>query len=458
MKMVSVVSASKTEERFNLVKCFAFFSFGSIVAISLACAAFLSSYIKDHMLQRDALVSMQIINSIVQSQEAISYFDVKPNGEHHKDLEEFFRHISNLPDVIGSNVYASDRRVLWSSNPRIVGKVFNDNHELEAAFAGNLNTEIEIVASGDKQEHAYLSEKTDRFIENYLPIWNNEGTKVVGVVELYRVPEALLSAIADGQRVTWIGAALSSIFLFLTLFWIVWRGNRSLDRAYTRLMAAEKLSMIGEMAAAVAHGFRNPLASIRSSAELALDEENCQASRECLEDIVANSDRLEGWIGTFLLESQDPSKSRSQIQIGEAIIECVDGFSSQMRRSGIRVSLAQPTDPMLVTGNRSALRQVFNSIIANSIEAMPHGGELIVESALHRDTGTVDISFQDTGGGLKGDVATGTFQLFGTTKKNGMGVGLPIAQQILQRLGGDLHMTSREGVGTKVTIRLPAAA
>ena len=442
---------------FNLVRWFSFLSLVSIVIISSLSAISLTRFLTENMLRRDAVVAMEIINGIVKVQKAKSYFINGVGEKPTRELEEFFAHVAHLPDVLRANVYAADRTILWSSNEQLLGKRFDDNPELEEAFLGELNTEVKIASPGEKEEHVTFANPKTTFIENYLPIWSDDGETVIGVVELYRSPRALIDAINAGKRMIWSGALASGAFLFAVLFWIVYRGNSLILKAQKQLIETDRLATVGELASAVAHGLRNPLASIRSSAELALDDDINSQTRSQLQAIVSQSDRLESWIRGFLTQVKFSGIDQDTLRLDLVLRDCLDGFEDQAKVRHVNISVEHCPNLPTVRGNRAALSQVFNSVISNSIEAMPAGGRITIRSAQDARTSMVYVAFEDTGIGLPSGKMGLAFEQFGTTKDTGLGVGLPIAQRIVERLGGRIELTSREGQGTTATVWLPSS-
>jgi signal transduction histidine kinase len=442
-----------------LVKWFSILSFVSVVLISVLAAATLSRFLTENMLRRDAVVTMEFLNSIIRIEDGADYF----SGGHafeevNSELEEFFHHVAEMPGVLRANVYALDKTILWSSDSQLIGRQFTDNADLSIAFRGDLHPEIEVLGEHEKAEYADLQFAGSRFIENYLPIWNSPGDAVVGVVEVYRAPKDLLEAISNGRTLVWASSGLGGLFLYFTLFWMVRRADRLIRQQQRLLMEAGTHAVIGEMASAVAHGLRNPLASIRSSAELMLEEAPPAHMTESLEDIVTQSDRLEGWVRAFLTSVQGSPGELERVQVNDIIAESCEVFVTQMRERGISFVFRRGDDLPQVNANQTALRQVINSILANSLEAMPEGGRLVVESGYVTHAEQIGVTFTDTGGGIPVHLVNEVFKPFMTTKGAGLGIGLPLAQRIVERLGGTLEINSDEGIGTAVTLHIPVAA
>jgi len=442
---------------FNLTRRFLGLSFFCILLTSVGSATLLSAFLTDNMLRRDAVVAQGFVNSIVRAEQAYSLFTGQKSATEPARLENLFKHIAAIPDMLRANVYASNRSIIWSSDPEFIGVEFRTNPELDEAFLGELVIEEGIVGEVHKAEQAFLEGEGSPFIENYIPVHGPQGNAVIGVVELYKTPSALLAAIDKGRRLIWLSSALGAVVLYFALFWIIERGSRVIDEQQHRLLASETLAVVGELASAVAHGLRNPLASIRSSAELGLAEQPSETLRESLTDIVSQSDRLEGWIGDFLSSAQPMTGELEGVALDEVIGKCVDGFGLRLERQGIDLAVDVDEELPPVNGSSASLRQVLNSLLSNAIEAMPDGGKLEVsayrEAAGHR----VQVCVADSGHGVPEEHLQKLFQPFATTKGTGLGVGLYLARRIIERHQGTLELARPADGGTLATIRIPIA-
>ncbi len=302
-----------------------------------------------------------------------------------------------------------------------------------------------------KREHQQLPSNA-RFVESYIPLLDQEGERVVGVVELYKVPTDLFETLTMGIRLIWLSAAGAGLFLYLTLYWIVNRAHKLIEVQRERLLESESLAIVGEMGSAVAHGLRNPLASIRSSAELALDNPLPAEARECANDIVQQVDRLEGWIRQLLTYAKPSHATLGPVDMNAILVESVAGFGRDLERRNIATKLALEDDLPLVRGEAALLGQMVASLIANASEAMPSGGEIKLVS--RREPGWVVAEVADNGPGMAQDTLQSIFKPFYTTKQRGLGLGLPLVRRVLERLGGRVAVVSAPGQGTRVCLML----
>lgn len=439
--------------RFSLVSWFSAVSFVSILLISVAAATLLSRFLEQALLERDTVIMQQLINNIVGASDSYEYF-VDGNGGP-TDLENFFARMAEMPDVVRANAFAQDRSVIWSTEPALVGQRFDPNHELEEAFRGYPQVETGVTSKSSKLEHAALKTPGSGFIENYLPIWRHDaqGDRVVGVVELYRAPENILNEIEAGKRFVWIGSATSGLFLFATLFWLIRRANAVMLQQEQQLIASETLATLGEMASAVAHGLRNPLASIRSSAELALESRSVPEIKALLIDVVEDSDRLANWVHQYLVRTHAGTAVPENTEVDSVIESCLDNFSAELKRRKIRRATDSAGGLPAVAVNRPVVSQVLNGLIANAIEAMPDGGDLSITA--QQLNSFVHIDIVDTGQGIPAEELQDLMRPFKTTKSAGLGLGLPLAKRMIERHGGRLGLSSELGKGTTATLVLP---
>jgi signal transduction histidine kinase len=224
-------------------------------------------------------------------------------------------------------------------------------------------------------------------------------------------------------------------------------------RQHEKLIEAETLGAIGELAASVAHNIRNPLASIRSSAELTLEAPQ-EHGAECARDIVREVDRVSGRITELLNMSNTGNAVSEAVDLAKLLKDCVDDHQEAFRRQSQTLSFESLTQRTSILADARLLQQVFHSLFANASEAMESGQTCSVTLS---DAGpkTVRIEIKDEGSGIDMEVLGHVTRPFFTTKPQGLGLGLPLAKRIVQRLGGQFIIESKSGAGTNVRIDLP---
>jgi signal transduction histidine kinase len=167
-------------------------------------------------------------------------------------------------------------------------------------------------------------------------------------------------------------------------------------------------------------------------------------------------DRLEHWVRELLTYVHLPAGEQKPVDLRIAARDCLDRFAVEMRRRGVVGTSALAEDLPPVRGDPTLLGQVFGSLVANAVEAMPHGGRLEIRG-VRRDEYFVKVEIRDTGAGMSTEQLSRALKPFHTTKAQGLGVGLPLARRIVERMGGRIRLSSRLGEGTTVELDLPAA-
>ena len=234
-----------------------------------------------------------------------------------------------------------------------------------------------------------------------------------------------------------------------------------LERTQAQLVQSEKLASIGEMAAAVAHGLRNPLASLRAAAQLALRHPESPSSREQLSAIIEEVDRLDRRISHLLSFSRPAPFHPMRESVPQLIEGLLPAFSEPMRERGVELRVKLPPGLPEVRVDPMQLEQALLEIISNALDAMPDGGRLSIEAQSEGEGGSasdVTIAITDTGGGIPEHVLPSVCEPFFTTRPEGTGLGLAIAKRYVEQNGGRLEIASRRGAGTVVRVRLPEEA
>ena len=435
---------------FNLRLWFGVTSFGVIAAMGAAFAVLMSSFMTNHMLRREVEVTSEFLESIVVAEHSLGRLFVDSRLEDNADLLSLAGHIRGMRDVLRANIYGPDRRIVWSTDPAVAGHRFENNPELEEAFAGELVTEMGALTGDSKDEHVALGAGTRGvFIEAYIPLRDGLNN-VQGVIELYKVPNALDEVLRSARLVIWVSAGAGAMFLYLTLFWVVQRGARLIERQQSDLSSMEAMAAVGEMAGAIAHSLRNPMAGIRSTAELMrYDFPDAETPAN---DIIGEVDRLDTHVRDLLNYSRTDTPGAQSVDPRDIVAVALERAGAAMRRSAVTWSIEDRrganltviTDPALLT-------QALTSILSNAIEAMPEGGHVTIGLEPVSRT-ELRISFTDTGKGIPPDILRRVAEPFITSKTRGLGLGLALSRRIAERFGGRLEVASEEGRGAMVSL------
>ena len=221
-----------------------------------------------------------------------------------------------------------------------------------------------------------------------------------------------------------------------------------------RLIRSERLAVIGNMAAYVAHEIRNPLVTIGGFARTILRVPNqSEQTKKAAGIIVDEVSRLE----KILANLMDFSKPVESIKVSSQINEILENTCSLMEpyfKNG-RIVLSKKFSPMMpkIFVDATQIKQVFLNLIKNAVESMPDGGNLTVETMTENEQ--IKINIADTGEGMTTEILQNIFVPFFTTKVDGTGVGLAVSQKIVDDHGGHIKVMSELQGGTTFSIYLP---
>jgi len=217
----------------------------------------------------------------------------------------------------------------------------------------------------------------------------------------------------------------------------------------------EKWALIGELSASVAHELRNPLASLKASIEMLLDNNMPRHHASRLATIaISEMERLNSIITDFLIYARPPRLDMNPFDLHgmlRDVVMLLQGAGGEDKSVKITSRLK---GQLTIMGDSRQLKQVFWNLGINAIEAVPDGGE--IEIYTNEKNGAVEVVFSDNGIGLKRDNMEKIFYPFFTTKERGTGLGLSIAQRIIEEHGGKITATSEgEGKGATFKVTLP---
>lgn len=223
----------------------------------------------------------------------------------------------------------------------------------------------------------------------------------------------------------------------------------------------EKMAAIGMLAGGVAHEVNNPLGGILAFTQLLLQKAKPNSENfEDLKEIEQAALRCKK-IVQDLLDFSRVSKDREKCLVDvNTLIERVLPFVKMEMRS-LNVELETQLGPNLpqVSAVPNRLQQVFLNLLTNGCHAMPKGGTLTIRTSHHQPAQEVWVQVSDTGFGMSPEVQKHIFEPFFTTKEpgKGTGLGLAISYRIVNALNGHIDIESKEGKGSTLTVRLPAA-
>lgn len=225
------------------------------------------------------------------------------------------------------------------------------------------------------------------------------------------------------------------------------------------LAQSEKLATLGRISAGVAHEIRNPLTSIKMliyamKEELVHNEEK----QNDLEIIVKEIDRMDRVVKNFLQFSRPSEPNYELTDINLTVHEMIELLEPRLRQSHITLDESYQSNLSIIPADADQLKQVVLNLVLNAIDAMPNGGQLKIETLgvkNNKNNDRIEIKIFDTGSGIPQQIKDTLFDPFISGREAGIGLGLSIAHQIVQRHSGWIDIQDNPMGGTIFTIALP---
>jgi signal transduction histidine kinase len=237
------------------------------------------------------------------------------------------------------------------------------------------------------------------------------------------------------------------------------RSYEDLRAAQEELLKKEQLAVVGELAAVIAHEVRNPLAIIANAVAGLRKQTISRQDHETLLAILdEETSRLNRLVTDLLRYARPVNVQRSDFSLADVLDRALSLVSKD--RKSIKTDLKVEGHDGRIWGDPNLLRQVFDNLVVNAVQAMGTGGTLTVRVRTATEDGVfgVAVDIIDTGEGMDTQVRTRARDPFFTTRPSGTGLGLAIVDRIVDAHGGYLAIDSRAGEGTTVTVFLPESS
>jgi signal transduction histidine kinase len=304
--------------------------------------------------------------------------------------------------------------------------------------------------------------------------WGALGGTLIAVSDTLTLRALGIPFVAGGRDVSWFVAVWFGFSLALAGFLAgyAFEMRRRIERSgaliqaqmeeiastRARLAQAERLAAAGELAAAITHEVRTPLAIIRSAAQSltetvgARDAEARQACGFITEEI----DRLANVVSSLLGFARPPQLRARAVAVGELFDRALLLAREELREKRASVRRVDPQDLMNLPRpwvDPDLMCQVLLCLLSNAAEAVPPGGVITVEASGRN--GTIELAVADSGPGVPPELRERVFEPFFTTRSRGVGLGLAVARQIVQAHGGKIEVGDAPAGGARFSVRLP---
>lgn len=222
--------------------------------------------------------------------------------------------------------------------------------------------------------------------------------------------------------------------------------HESLRSERAKRQHAERLALLGQMAASLAHEIRNPVAAIQLHAQLM--ERVCETSEaSSAATIIAEAKRIDNLVTQWMQFARPRGIRKERFDLNLLFEDLKTALLPQARHSGATITIDAQGDVCSIEGDRERLRQVFWNILLNAIQSMPDGGRITVRlSADH-------VTIEDEGAGFSSEALEHLGEPFHSHREGGMGLGLAVSMEIIRAHGGVLSAENRQPRGAAVTVR-----
>ncbi len=228
-----------------------------------------------------------------------------------------------------------------------------------------------------------------------------------------------------------------------------------------KMQWAEQLVVLGELAGGLAHEIKNPLAGIKASMEVLLEDPSISAeNRDVLSKVLDQIKRIEALLKTLLNFARPPKPHFMLADVNSVLDASIDLalrhplFSA---RDSKPITVRKDYDSRLpdTMADPLQLQQVFMNLLLNAADAMPDGGTITVQTSHEKSARSLRITITDSGKGIDEAVINRIFQPFFTTKTKGTGLGLSITKRLIEQHGGSIRVQNSPDRGASFTILIP---
>lgn len=342
------------------------------------------------------------------------------------------------------------------------GMLLGNAGELPEVWGNDHPLVVKIINGTRPMESRKVTFGGKSLLEIVAPFHLNE--KIAGIVRLGLERGNTDQILAENRRNMFVFLAFVVLIALLSMWLLYHNQNRHLAgivEMERQLEKAERLSSLGQLAAGVAHEIRNPLNAI-SMASQRLKREFLPADQEKMTEFEAMTGvirdeirRLNGIIEEFLTFSKSRRLELHDCTVQEILQKIVNLISAEAVTKGITLRTDWGSDPVVIPMDMDKLQQAFLNFIKNAMESISGEGTVTISVRKPVD-GRVSIRITDTGCGMTSEEVDRIFNPEYTTKEKGLGLGLPLAHEIIRGHGGEIRVLSRKESGTTFEVLLPA--
>lgn len=226
-------------------------------------------------------------------------------------------------------------------------------------------------------------------------------------------------------------------------------------RMESHMRSAERMTVLTQLAAGIAHEIRNPLTTAKGFLQLLAERQTDPHEKTYLDLTINELNRIQQLVKDFMQLARPVDPTYQLIDLSRVLQDVLDFIRPEGLLHDVTLRLTETLPETRVRADANQVKQVLINVLQNAVQACTNNGR--VDIHVRRKSQSVELEIQDNGSGLDEDVQRKVFQPFFTTKQAGTGLGLPICKQIMQEHGGNIELTSEVGKGTTVRLIFPRA-
>jgi signal transduction histidine kinase len=450
--------------RFSDPQKFTIISAVIIFCVSIATGYTASVFYRQTMIERELKSVHDLVQLIAREEEAEKEFsaqDLKNYAERaaNEHLSHTFGALTRLPGFFQVTVFNSNQIIAWSTTTEIIGT--KQTQHIEAVARALSDGSLSAFNPGLAEAN------NDHLIEFYVPFGlGAEGSVMAGVVGLYRSSASIDAAIQQGVHLLWLVNGVGGIILYFALYRLFLTVHHDRDKIssrfeklttdHKRLIQIEKLSAMGQMVTEVAHQLNNSLVGVVNLAELAeLEIGNPARVKDILHQVRTAGEHCREYMQNVLRLGQLTRSERQVTDVDRLARETAEFFQQSMGGHP-RVAFEAPAEPITCEVDPVLIRNALFNIIHNAAQ-VDQNGPIVVSCSREQRDGKwgCNLTVSDRGPGIPPEAADKVFMPFFTTRSDGTGLGLPIAQHIAILHGGVITAENRPDGGSRFTIWIP---
>jgi signal transduction histidine kinase len=341
-------------------------------------------------------------------------------------------------------------------------KLLSGIGQLTPGLGGNDFNFKEILSGKIRIVSRKVNSGESKILDMAAPLYIDK--KVVSIVRMGLDRGSMDKIIAENRQNIFVFMIFVVLIAILSMWLLYHDQNKHLAgiiEMERRLEKAERLSSLGQLAAGVAHEIRNPLNAI-SMATQRLKRDFRPADTGKSEDFQNLSTvirdeikRLNGIIEEFLTFSKSRRLELSNFSVVEVLQKIVSLIREEASARGITIETKWRQTPAVIPMDINKLQQSFLNLIKNAMESMPKEGKITI-TVDREGKNYIIVSISDTGCGMTLEEIEKIFSPEYTTKEKGLGLGIPLASEIIRGHGGEIRVISRKGEGTTFEVILPS--